>query len=154
MSHHVIIYNADGSALGRTSLHHAIRMLVRKVAEPHEWVEGATFGSFPLVTSVMLVAAKYVYPRWMTKPAPWSARSLRERDNHTCAYCGRPGRTVEHIVPRAHGGRSTWENTVVACEPCNARKRDRTPEQAGMSILSGREPWTPTLRDAQRWRTS
>jgi hypothetical protein len=29
-----------------------------------------------------------------------------------------------------------WENVIAACRPCNLRKRDRTPEEAGMRLHS------------------
>ena len=40
---------------------------------------------------------------------------------------------MDHVVPRSQGGTSRWTNCVAACESCNARKADRTPEQAGMT---------------------
>lgn len=64
---------------------------------------------------------------------------LLRRDRCTCAYCGEcfaeAELTLEHIVPQARGGKSTWMNLVAACQPCNSRKADRTPEQAGMPLL-------------------
>ena len=39
-------------------------------------------------------------------------------------------------MPRAQGGLTTWENCVLACVECNRKKRDRTPSQAGMKLLS------------------
>jgi 5-methylcytosine-specific restriction endonuclease McrA len=42
--------------------------------------------------------------------------------------------TYDHVVPRAHGGKTTWENIVIACVPCNQRKGGRTPTQAGMRL--------------------
>lgn len=60
------------------------------------------------------------------------------RDRYTCQYCGAqlPARelTFDHVVPRSQGGRTSWENIVAACRPCNSAKRDRTPEQAGMTL--------------------
>ena len=49
--------------------------------------------------------------------------------------------TVDHVLPQSRGGGSTWENTVLACGPCNNRKRDRTPDEAGMRLLI--EPRVP-----------
>ncbi len=70
----------------------------------------------------------------------FSRRTLYKRDKITCQYCGRkPGGeelTVEHIVPRCQGGKTTWTNTCLACTTCNVRKAGRTPEQAGMKLLS------------------
>ena len=50
--------------------------------------------------------------------------------------------TFDHVVPRAQGGRTTWENVATACAPCNLRKGGRTPRQAQMHIQ--REPIRPT----------
>lgn len=68
--------------------------------------------------------------------------------NRGCAYCGclfySPDEfTIDHVVPRAKGGRTEWTNMVGACEPCNRRKADRTPEQARMKLLY--EPVEPPL---------
>lgn len=44
------------------------------------------------------------------------------RDKGFCIYCGKPGRHVDHILPRSHGGRNIKENVVLACCGCNIRK--------------------------------
>lgn len=61
--------------------------------------------------------------------------AILRRDRHTCTYCGRPGYTVDHIVPKSRGGRYTWQNLVTACAECNVTKADRTPEEADMTML-------------------
>lgn len=146
----VALYNTDGTLLKRVTLKHAIGMLVRQVAEPYEWEEDRTIGPYPFVTAVMLVAAKYIYPKWMDEPAPFSSTALRLRDKFICAYCPRYGNEVEHILPKSQGGKLEWMNCVVACRECNSKKRDRTPEEAGMPLL--RPPWVPTLRQLDMWR--
>ncbi|WP_460362855.1 HNH endonuclease [Thermus antranikianii] len=74
---------------------------------------------------------------------PLNRRNILRRDRYTCQYCGRQGGelTVDHVLPRSRGGRSTWENLVAACRPCNLKKGDRTPEEAGMRLL--RPPRAP-----------
>jgi len=79
---------------------------------------------------------------------PLTRRTVLARDRYTCQYCGspwpatggaQPGKrhlTVDHVLPRCRGGQTTWDNVVAACEPCNRRKGDRTPEEAGMRLLS------------------
>src|SRR5438552_295759 len=61
------------------------------------------------------------------------------RDGYKCQYCGEvlAGRllTFDHVVPRARGGKTEWENIVTCCGPCNDRKRDRTPDEAAMKLL-------------------
>lgn len=62
------------------------------------------------------------------------------RDRGRCQYCGRKvlksESTYDHVVPRAQNGPTTWKNVVIACRACNQKKKDRTPEQAGMRLLS------------------
>jgi 5-methylcytosine-specific restriction endonuclease McrA len=77
------------------------------------------------------------------KQVKFSRRNIYERDKYCCQYCGakKPAAdlTYDHVIPRHQGGATTWTNIVSACggpKGCNARKRNRTPEQAGMPLLS------------------
>ena len=89
------------------------------------------------------------YDRLPQAAVSFSRRNIFKRDRWTCQYCGlQPGGselTIDHVVPRAQGGQSTWDNCVLACEDCNMRKADRTPKQAKMKLLSEpkRPRWTP-----------
>lgn len=77
----------------------------------------------------------------------FSRRNLFKRDRMTCQYCGcKPGSnelTIDHVVPKSHGGGSSWENCVLACVDCNSRKANRTPEQARMNLR--KKPRQPRL---------
>jgi 5-methylcytosine-specific restriction endonuclease McrA len=73
--------------------------------------------------------------------AALSRRGVFLRDESTCQYCGRGAENVDHIHPRSRGGPHEWENVVAACRRCNSRKKDRTPEEAGM--LLRRKPYAP-----------
>ncbi len=60
-------------------------------------------------------------------------RAVFARDDWSCQYCGSGSSlTVDHVIPRSKGGPSDWENIVASCAPCNRRKGDRMPAQAGM----------------------
>jgi 5-methylcytosine-specific restriction endonuclease McrA len=89
------------------------------------------------------------FNRLPTTTVAFSRRNLFKRDKFTCQYCGiRPKHdelTIDHVVPRSHGGGSTWENCVLACIRCNHRKADRTPKQAGLKIgkVPIRPNWSP-----------
>ena len=75
----------------------------------------------------------------------FSRRNIFKRDRYSCQYCGAQPKsdelTIDHVVPRAQGGQSTWENCVLACVDCNHRKADRTPDQAHMRLR--KEPLRP-----------
>jgi 5-methylcytosine-specific restriction endonuclease McrA len=81
--------------------------------------------------------------------APFSRRNLYRRDRGTCQYCGsRPGHSdlsIDHVVPRSQGGRTDWRNCVLSCQRCNRKKRNRTPLQASMRLLTHPEAprWSP-----------
>jgi 5-methylcytosine-specific restriction endonuclease McrA len=53
--------------------------------------------------------------------------------------------SIDHIVPRSKGGRTTWENVVAACQSCNRRKGDSTLEEAGIVLI--RQPRQPSWRE-------
>ena len=58
-----------------------------------------------------------------------------ERDNYTCRYCGsKENLTLDHVIPQSKGGEDSIDNLVTACKSCNSRKKDRTPEEAGMTL--------------------
>jgi 5-methylcytosine-specific restriction endonuclease McrA len=79
----------------------------------------------------------------------FSRHNIFVRDENRCQYCGRrmmrSQLNLDHVVPRAAGGLTTWENIVCACLECNRRKGGRTPLQAGMRLLKqpARPAWTP-----------
>ena len=85
------------------------------------------------------------YDRVPNRSVAFSRRNMFKRDKFTCQYCAkRPGSeelTIDHVLPRSHGGETSWENCVVACVDCNSRKANRTPAQAHMPLK--REPAQP-----------
>ena len=88
------------------------------------------------------------FDRLPSAAVTFSRRNVFKRDRYTCQYCNQqPGGdelTIDHVVPRAQGGESSWTNCVLACLDCNAHKADRTPEQAKMRLR--KTPERPTWR--------
>lgn len=72
------------------------------------------------------------------KAVKFSRINVATRDDFRCQYCGTKHPlsklTYDHVVPRARGGRTTWENIVMACVPCNEKKGDLTLKQAGLKL--------------------
>lgn len=71
------------------------------------------------------------------------------RDRFECQYCAsREDLTFDHVIPRSRGGRTTWENVVAACAPCNLLKGGRMPDRAHMHPRN--QPQRPTVTELQR----
>ena len=81
-----------------------------------------------------------------------SRRNIYYRDKNICQYCGQKFRTedlnLDHVIPKSKGGEMTWQNIVCSCIPCNDKKRNRTPAQAGMRLV--RQPKPPSPEDMKR----
>lgn len=138
----VIVLNASYEHHQNVSVPHAIRMLVRRVAVVEDGDPTRPIGTYPWPKVLRLL--KYIYAHWLEHTQPRFTRAgMLKRDRHTCRYCKRPGAdTMDHVYPESRGGPTSWLNCVTACEECNGRKADRTPEEAGMPLLW--EPYIPT----------
>jgi 5-methylcytosine-specific restriction endonuclease McrA len=84
------------------------------------------------------------------KDVQFSRINIYLRDGWTCQYCGKRKQTSEltfdHVTPRAAGGQTTWTNIVAACQPCNHKKANRTPERARMALIKQpiKPRWLPS----------
>jgi hypothetical protein len=69
----------------------------------------------------------------------FSRKEIVKRDESCCQYCGEklsPSKiTIDHVIPKSHGGTTSFTNCVVACYPCNGKKANKTPEQANVVLL-------------------
>lgn len=105
------------------------------------------------VPRVVVLSAYEYLPKGKVR---FSRLNIYARDDDTCQYCGRQLKrselNLDHVVPRAQGGRTSWENVVCSCIECNLSKGGRTPEQARMKLLRKpvRPRWTPFFRGASK----
>lgn len=73
------------------------------------------------------------------------------RDKFICQYCSQKFKEVEltldHVMPKSRNGKTSWENIVTSCHPCNNKKANRTPRECGFKLLNNpRQPnWTPMM---------
>jgi 5-methylcytosine-specific restriction endonuclease McrA len=106
------------------------------------------------VPSIIRLADTFVRHRKMVR---FSRDAIYTRDRGTCQYCnvrtGRDEFTLDHVVPKSRGGKTTWTNTVVACIECNQRKGDATLHRCGLKLR--KTPVKPDQLFGQyhvRWR--
>lgn len=119
-----------------------------------DWVELKPADGEPFILTARLkirvpeVVTLTSYDKLPTNAVTFSRRNVFKRDRFTCQYCGeQPGGeelTIDHVIPRAQGGVSAWENCVLACIDCNAKKADRTPDEARMPLR--RKPVRPVWK--------
>ncbi|QQY09866.1 MAG: HNH endonuclease [Candidatus Xiphinematobacter sp.] len=95
-----------------------------------------------LIPSIVVLLLFDKFPRREVK---LTRRSVFERDKNRCQYCGKIFRhanlSLDHVLPRDRGGRTTWENVVCCCISCNTRKGNRLPHEARMQLT--RKPRCP-----------
>jgi 5-methylcytosine-specific restriction endonuclease McrA len=108
--------------------------------ENHDWIRTVSL-EIPVPRIIRLLFYEKV-PRWGIK---FNRRNIFARDENRCQYCGKRFPTSElsldHVIPRSRGGRTTWTNVVCACTECNKRKGGRTPEEAVIKLI--RRPFVP-----------
>jgi 5-methylcytosine-specific restriction endonuclease McrA len=141
----VLLLNFSYEPLAVVDLQRAVRLLFARKAEvvhaSDREIRSAAL-TFPLPSVLRML----YYIRRTRKRVALTKKNVLLRDGYVCAYCGdRAGRdmTVDHVVPSSRGGSSTWENLVACCTTCNARKRDRTPDEARMPLK--RRPREPNF---------
>lgn len=163
-----LVLNRSWAVVNVTSVRRALTLVYQKVArviatdnyQTHDfdsWTALSASRDQPCVHTVSFsirvpeVIVLIAYDAFPEKHVPFSRRNLFRRDHHTCQYCGKKMRgeelTIDHVIPRSKGGRSSWENCVLACVACNVRKGDRLPLQSGLQLVRApkRPNWTPYL---------
>jgi 5-methylcytosine-specific restriction endonuclease McrA len=154
----VLVLNKNWAPINVTNAKEAICLVMKGSAviidpetyEPHDlrtWIdvsaarkalEGAVIRTPRLHLIVPEVIRLSAYQGMGERTVVFSRRNIFKRDKYTCQYCGaQPGPaelTIDHILPKSKGGKSEWTNCVLACLECNARKADRTPQQAGITL--------------------
>jgi 5-methylcytosine-specific restriction endonuclease McrA len=166
----VLVLNRHYSAIHVVSARRAFCLLFKRIAEVisvqddqytsfdfESWKDlSALEGDFPgeedeVVRTVSFdirvprIIRLMFYDKLPRHEVRFNRRNIFARDGNRCQYCGHRFPTSElsldHVVPRALGGQSTWENLVCACTACNARKGGRTPDASRMRLM--RKPVKP-----------
>lgn len=138
----VLLLSAAWEPIRIVPLKRAVLLVLKEKAEIIHKGEGELHSestSFPMPSVIRLL--KTVRIPYRSK-IPLNRRAVLARDHGICQYCFKPGDTVDHVRPRALGGRHEWTNVVCACKKCNSHKDNKTLKQLGWTLKT--KPFCPT----------
>lgn len=159
----VLVLNQDYTPLTVCSVQRAFTLIFLQKAEMLSEIKSQKVRSISHTFSCPSVIKITRYINIPYKSVMLSRQNIFKRDNGKCQYCGTTHNlTLDHVIPRSKGGKSTWNNLVTACQKCNSKKGSLTSEKAGMSLAkkptkpsyitflkmtlaSSREDWTQYL---------
>jgi len=94
-----------------------------------------------------VIALKF-YDKLPLSEVKFTRRNIYEHFGYKCCYCGSKFETnnlnLDHVIPKSKGGKTNWENIVTSCIPCNLKKSNHLPSEAGMKLL--------TIPSKPKWR--
>lgn len=173
-----LVLNKHWTAVTTTTVRTALVLLYRETArvicpETYEvfdldgWIDrsmtAAPAGPSAILTprfriqkpEVILLRDYGGHPR---REVTFSRKNLYRRDNYTCQYCGVRMPTeelsIDHVIPKSRGGKTAWENCVLACIRCNTKKANKTLREVGFQLISKPEKprWSPFEEVGRRER--
>jgi 5-methylcytosine-specific restriction endonuclease McrA len=130
-----LVLNASYEPLSIVSSRRAVCLLLADKAELVECDTGVVRSATVSVPVPTVVRLRYMVRVPRRAVTAVSRRAVFARDEYRCQYCGARADSIDHVMPRSRGGSHVWENLAAACRPCNMKKRDRTPDEAGMRLL-------------------
>ena len=141
----VLVLNATFEPINVTAVRRALVLMLKGVAQAEE-TQASEVHSTSKAVAVPSVIRLLSYRHIPQQSRALSRKNILLRDRNMCQFCGNtlPASelTLDHVLPRSRGGRSSWENLVACCYACNNRKGDRTPEEAGLQLARRPRPFT------------
>ncbi len=163
-----LILNADAMPMGYVPLsmlswEDSIKLMfqdrVDVIAEYEDWEVHSP--SVTLKVPAVMMLQDYVNA---ARGLKMSSANIKLRDNYECQYCGLDCKdnhsllTMDHVVPRVKGGKSTWTNLVAACMPCNLEKAHydkmkpkHQPQKPSYFQLAGKAQQFPIVVPHKSW---
>lgn len=145
LRHPVLVLNASYEPIHVCVVRRALVLVLKGVASAEE------LSSWQVHSAARAIAVPSVIRLLEYRRIPRQTRSLSRknillRDRHTCQYCDQLFSpielTLDHVIPRSRGGKSSWENLVTCCRRCNNCKGDRLPEEANMILQRRPRPFS------------
>ncbi len=136
-----LVLNATYEPLSVVPVRRAVCLVLAEKAEIIHDDGGELRSAHLSVPRPVVIRLRYVVKVPYHRRTALSRRAVFARDGHHCQYCGSHADSIDHVLPRSRGGAHEWENVAACCRGCNLRKRDRTPQEAGMRLK--RRPAAP-----------
>lgn len=167
LSSHVLVLNRSYIPIHITSVRRAFTLLYEGMAKAvdrqfetfdfQSWSDLAiqshheTIGLVDRMIRIPRVIILTAYDRVPRRHVRFSRMNIYLRDGSICQFCGqkfsRMDLNLDHVIPRHRGGKTTWENVVTSCIPCNRKKGGHVLREVGMKLV--RQPvrprWTPFM---------
>ncbi len=145
-----LILNFDFSPISVCSVEKAFILIYLEKAEQIQSFIARSLRTVAVVYKMPAVVRLRRYVKVPYKSVELTRSNVFKRDGYECQYCGSDrDLTLDHVMPRSKGGPSNWKNLVTACKPCNGKKGDYLPEEAGLNLKTN--PFKPSyimfLRD-------
>jgi 5-methylcytosine-specific restriction endonuclease McrA len=145
LRHPVLVLNASYEPINICAARRALILVLKGLASTEAQAPGQFHSqrqNVPLPSVIRLLE----YRRIPHQTRALSRKNILMRDRYTCQYCQKVlntgDLTLDHVIPRSRGGETTWENLVACCNPCNNKKGNRTPEEAGLKLLRPPRPFS------------
>lgn len=138
-----LVLNIDYSPITVCTVQRAFLLVYLRKAE---LVKANNSYSFHTVSETFDMPAVIKLTRYVNIPykgVSLSRENVFKRDGFECQYCGtKKELTIDHIIPKAKGGKTSWNNLVTACKKCNSKKGNFTLEEAGFQLSF--QPYKPS----------
>lgn len=138
-----LVLNIDYTPITVCTVQRAFLLVYLRKAE---LVKANNSYAFHTVTDTFSMPAVIKLSRYVNIPyrgVVLSRENVFKRDGFKCQYCGNNKElTIDHLIPKAKGGKTSWNNLVTACKNCNSKKGDYSPEEAGLQL--GFKPYRPS----------
>ena len=150
---HILLLNANHDVLSVINFKRCMKLMFRNKIRIHKSFDDIELRigkdqKIQLPSIVVLVEFKNIYGK-VRRTVDITKKNILVRDDFKCAYCGKhitsANGTIDHIVPKSRGGKHVWLNVIASCKPCNNKKDNKTPNEAGMKLLV--QPRVPKLRE-------
>lgn len=137
MNREVLVLNSDYEPLNVCNVRRAVVLIYLGKAEVLHADEETDMATAEMRLTVPSVVRLKCHVKRPLPELKLSRRTIFARDNYTCQYCGSTARdmTIDHVIPKRHGGPPSWDNLVCCCRKCNVHKSDKLVHQAGMKLI-------------------